>query len=241
MQTLRPYEVIVVLDRCTDNTSVIVAKFPYYLKIIEKNISQWKNSYTENLEIARNCVNGNVYAIIDGDVYLSSDYFEKTTKLLESEETVLVTGRVVSRLWNPNFLSRVMESWEKILWISPSITHLFFGCALIVRTQFLDNINGFEDVPSPDTYIHQQAYLRKFKLKFVKDTTAFHFDDNKSLRGIINSQIEDGKRRRANGFSFMRTVLYAILRLRPFAVSGWLTAFCREEKKQICENNAIQH
>lgn len=231
MQTLKPYEVIVVLDRCADNTPLIVAKFPYDLKIIEKNISHWKNSYTENLEIARNYVNGNFYAIIDGDVYLSSDYFEKTIKLLESQDTVLVSGRIVNCVWNPNFLSRVYESWEKILMISPSITHLLFGCALIIKTQFLNDIDGFRDVPSPDTYVHQKAYCRKFKLKFAKDTSAFHFDEKKSLGGIVNSQIEDGKRRRASDLSFIRTVFYAILRLRPFSVSGWLTAFCREEKE----------
>jgi hypothetical protein len=221
---------MVILDRCTDRTPLIVASFQQAI-IIEKKVSHWKNSYTENLEIARKRVNGDVYAIIDADVYLSIDYLEKTVELLKPMETVLVSGRIVFCSNNPNFLNRIARLWEELFWISPSMTGLFYGCALLTETRFLTNIGGFSDVPAPDAFLQKQASHRALRHKFVRDTVAFHFDEDLPLREIINRQIEMGKRRRAVQISFIRTVLFAMLRLKPFTISGWLTAFCIEKEK----------
>jgi hypothetical protein len=222
----------VVLDRCTDTTPYVVNSFPYDLKVIEKKTSNWKNSYAENLELARNHIKGDVYAIIDADVYLSSDYFEKTAKMLKLAEIALVSGRIVFCPTNSNFLNQFARSWEKLLWASPSVTNLFYGCALLVQTQFLDSIDGFRDVPYPDTYLRYQAYGRKLKLRFEKKAIAFHFDDDLPLKAIINRQIENGKLRRVQHMSLMRTFLFALFRLKPFYISGWLTAFLNEKKEK---------
>jgi hypothetical protein len=232
IQTLKPHEVLVVLDRCTDRTPSIVASFRQ-LTIIEKKVSHWRNSYTENLEIARKRVNGDVYAIIDADVCLSFDYLEKTVELLKPVDTVLVSGRVVFRSSNPNFLNRIARLWEELFWVSPSVTGLFYGCALLTETRFLTDIGGFSDVPAPDAFLQKQARHRALKHKFAEETVAFHFDEDLPLRETINRQIEMGKRRRAVQISFVRTVLFAMLRLKPFTISGWLTDFFIEKGKSI--------
>jgi cellulose synthase/poly-beta-1,6-N-acetylglucosamine synthase-like glycosyltransferase len=233
MQTLKPYEVIVVLDRCTDNTRLIISSINQHIKIIEKNSSLWKNSYTENLELARKLINGNVYAIIDADVCLSSDYFQKTTDLFQSEEILLVSGKIVFCSENPNFISRFARSWQELFWASPSWANLVFGCALLVKTQFLNRIGGFEDVGSPDTYLYQQASRRKLKHVFVRDTIAFHLDEDLPLSEVIDRQIIMGQRRRESHLSFLRTVVFAFLRLKPFTISGWLSDSCMEEKRTL--------
>lgn len=215
-QTVKPSQVIVVLDRCTDDTPNIVEKFP--VRVIEKRIKRWQNSYAENLEIARRKAEGEYYAIADADVTLDRDYFEKTTSRFNNE-IVAVSGRMVTAF--PGLLGRVIRFWEKTYYFSPFRTGLPAGCALVIRKEFLDEIGGFEDLPAPDTYLHQKALERELRFMFIDDTKVYHHR-KLTLRLIVRAQIDYGRRRRRLGISFWKTLLHAIFRLRPFVLYGWL-------------------
>lgn len=217
-QTLKPTQIIVVLDRCTDETPKIVDR--YSVQAIKKPAKKWENSYAENLEIARQKAEGEYYAIVDADVALDRDYFRKVTSGF-NDETVGVSGRMVTA--SPGFLGRLIRLWEKTYYFSPFKTSLPAGCALVVKKKFLDEIGGFEDVPAPDTYLHQEALARELRFLFVKDTKVYH-RRKLTLQGVIKTQIDYGKRRRRLGISFWKTLLHALFRLRPFVLFGWFKA-----------------
>jgi len=225
-QTLKPSQVIVVLDRCTDDTPTIVRKYP--VQVIEKVIREWENSYAENLEIARQKAEGEYYAIVDADVELDKDYFEKTTARFNSG-IVGVSGRMVTA--SSGLLGKFMRLWEKTYYFSPFKTHLPAGCALVIKKKFLDEIGGFKDVPAPDTYLHQKALQHGLGFIFINNTKVHHCRKI-TLRRVIYTQIEYGKRRRRLGISFRKTLLHTIFRLRPFVLYGW---FKGEGAKENCQ------
>jgi len=214
-QTVKPLQVIVVLDQCTDDTPRIVSR--YAVVIIEKRIKNWENSYAENLEIARQKVIGEYYAIVDADVMLDRDYFEKTTAKF-NDKIIGVSGRMVTM--SPGSLGKLMRLWERTYYFSPFKTRLPAGCGLLVKKRFLDEIGGFEDLPAPDTYLHQKALERGLEFAIVKDTKVYH-RRKLTLRGIIHTQIDYGKRRRKLGIPFWKTLLHALFRMRPFVLYGW--------------------
>jgi len=214
-QTIKPIQVIVVLDRCNDDTPRIVRGYP--VRVIEKSIQRWENSYAENLEIARLKAEGEYYAIVDADVMLDKDYFEKTTSKFK-DETVGVSGRMVTA--SPGLLGKLMRFWEKTYYFSPFKTLLPAGCGLLVKKRFLDEIGGFKDLPAPDTYLHQKALELGLEFLFVNDTKVYH-RRKLTLRRIIHTQIDYGKRRRKLGISFWKTFLHALFRMRPFVLYGW--------------------
>ena len=215
-QNLKPSQIIVVLDQCTDATSTIISR--YSIQVIEKNVRNWKNSYAENLELARQKAKAEYYAIVDADVILDKDYFEKTTAKF-NDKTAGISGRMITAA--PGALGSLMRFWEKTYHFSPFKTYLPAGCGLVVRKQFLDEIGGFQDVPAPDTYLHQKALGLGLRFAFIDETKVYH-RRKLTLRGIIKTQIDYGRRRRKMSVSFWKTFLHALFRLRPFVLYGWL-------------------
>lgn len=218
-QTLKPHQVIVVSDKCTDDTTSIVASYPS-ISIIKKERDGWENSIAENLESARKYVDGDVFSKVDADVVLDPNYFEVLMPLL-NDEVVGVSGWVITK--SPNVLGKLMRLWEKTYHLSPLKTYLPAGCALMVKKKFLDEIGGFRDLPASDTYLHQKALERGLRFRFIKDTTAHHCR-KLTLRRIIHTQIEYGKRRKTHCIPLWKTILHAFIRLRPFVLYGWFKA-----------------
>lgn len=214
-QTLKPSQVTVILDRCTDDTPQIVSKYSF--QVIEKPSKNWENSYAEALEIGRQNSHGDYYAIVDADVELDRDYFEKTVSRFD-EKTVGVSGRMVTA--SPGFLAKLIRLWERTYYYSPFKTSLPAGCGLLIKKRFLDEIGGFKDLPSPDTYVHQRALEQGLRFAIVKETTVRH-NRKLSLRRVVDTQIEYGRRRRKLGIPFWKTFLHAALRVRPFVLYGW--------------------
>ncbi|MDW8033965.1 MAG: glycosyltransferase family 2 protein [Nitrososphaerota archaeon] len=161
LQTVKPEKVILVLDRCTDRTGEIAREFP--VKIIEKKDKKWNNSYAENLEIARQYIESQFYAIVDADVVLEPKYFESLLSEIRDKDAC-IGGEIITK--SKTLLGRIISLWEKTYRISPSRRPR--GCALLIRKNVLDAIGGFSDVPAPDTYIQDEALKLGYKIRITR-------------------------------------------------------------------------
>jgi glycosyltransferase involved in cell wall biosynthesis len=216
-QTVRPTKVIVILDRCTDKTDEMVMHFP--VEVITKNKNEWRNSYAENLELARKYVMTDFYAIVDADVILEPNYFEVLLKEIK-EDDACVGGRILTRC--RTFICKFLSIWEHTYVLSPWKRPR--GCALLIRKEVLNKIGGFADVPAPDTYIQELAIKMGYKVRVIKNAKAYHTREI-TVRRAIKTQFQTGIARYVQGIGFMRTLLHSVIRLRPFVILGYLYAW----------------
>ncbi|MEZ0346875.1 MAG: glycosyltransferase [Infirmifilum sp.] len=223
-QTMKPAKVIVVLDRCTDKTAEIAQQFP--VEIIEKKEKSWVFSYSENLELARRRVETPFYAIVDADVILEPNYFEQL--ISEMDDNTACIGGVVETRSN-TILGKLLKIWEKTY--KASIDRRPRGCALLIRTSFLEEIGGFADVPAPDTYVQDAALKSKYKVKITQKTKAYHVREI-TLGRAVKTQFYTGISRYIMGKSFLRTLGHSIIRLRPFVAIGYIYAILTHEKQK---------
>lgn len=222
-QTIKPDKVIVIVDRCIDRTEEIAREFP--VKIIKKEGKKWNNSYAENLEIARQHVDSEFYAIVDADVVLAPNYFE--TLLAEiREDDACISGEIVTR--SKTVLGKLVSLWEKSYVISTSRRPR--GCALLVRKSLLDKIGGFIDVPAPDTYMQDMALKLGYKIRITRNSIAYHTREI-TLKKAIKTQFSAGIARYVQGKGLARTFLHSIIRLRPFVIIGYFYGFLTRKKK----------
>ncbi|MEM1557332.1 MAG: glycosyltransferase [Thermoproteota archaeon] len=214
LQTLKPEKVIVVLDRCTDRTGEIVREFQ--VELIEKKEKKWRNSYAENLELARPRVESAFYAIVDADVVLASNYFEVLLSEIRDKDAC-IGGNIITR--SETFLGKLISLWEKTYKVSPSRRPR--GCALLIRKSVLDAVGGFSDVPAPDTHVQDKALELGYELRVTSKTKAFHIRDI-TLKKAIKTQFSMGIARYVQRKGLTRTFLHSLVRLRPFVLIGYL-------------------
>ncbi|MEM2260635.1 MAG: glycosyltransferase family 2 protein [Candidatus Methanomethylicaceae archaeon] len=223
-QTLKAEKVIVVIDRCTDKTEDIVREFP--VEIIIKNVKNWNYSYAENLELARPRVNSEFYAIVDADVVLEPNYFKVLLSEIK-ENCFCIGGKVVTK--SNTLLGKLLYLWEKTYHFSPSRRPR--GCALLIRKSILDKINGFADVPAPDTYIQDEALKFGYSVMITGKVKAYHIREI-TLRRAVKTQFSTGVARYIQGKSLLRTFLHSIIRLRPFVLIGYIYGILTHKKSQ---------
>lgn len=213
-QTLKPYQIIVILDRCTDKSKNRVTQCDI---LVEKNVKKWRNSYAANLEMGRKYAKSDYYAIVDADVELPPRYFEEVMKQFNSE-TACASGIAITA--SPNLLGTIIRFKERFY---DSFVRLerspVRGCCMVINKTFLDKIGGFKDVMAPDTYVVRKAKQQNLKIKQILITVK-HIR-KLTLSKIIINQINSGRARREQNLSFIRTLLHSIFRLRPFVLVGY--------------------
>jgi len=226
-QSVKPAEVVVVLDRCTDGTENIAREFP--VKIIKKEEKKWVFSYAENLELARRYVKTPFFAIVDADVELEPDYFEKLLSEMD-DRTCCVGGRVETRC--KTLLCKLLRYWEKTYRLS--MYRRPRGCALLIKTHILEEIGGFADVPAPDTYVQDCAISKGYSVKIVESAKAYHVRDI-TIKRAVKTQLNTGIGRYVMNKSFLRTLGHSIIRLRPFIVVGYIYAALSSRYRRLSQ------
>jgi len=207
-------EIVFVADRCTDNTVEKVRK--YKVKVIEKNWKKWKNSYAESLQTGYLSAKGIYVAIVDADIGVSTNFFRDLLPMIKGD-IVSVSASVVTypdTLWN-----RVAYAWEKTHSVAP-LGRKPRGAARVILKKALDEINGFRNVPTPDTDIDIHLAKKGYQSVATSAVKVFHIR-HISLRTMINGQINAGRGRHALDVGLVRTMGHAIFRLRPLIMCGW--------------------
>lgn len=224
-QSLKPYEVIVVLDRCTDRTGEIARKYP--ITIIEKREKKWMFSYSENLEIARRRVKTPFFAVVDADVELDRKYFEVLLNKV-TEKTGCISGKVVTK--SNTFLGKLLALWEKTYKFS--LEKRPRGCALLVRNDLIEKIDGIKDVPAPDTFIQDELKKLGYSVELVESVKAYHIREITLMRAL-KTQFNTGIGRYLMGKSFLITLGHSIIRLRPLVFIGYLYAMFSNQTRKL--------
>lgn len=217
LQTVRPKRVIVVLDRCTDKTGEIAKEFP--VELIDKKEKRWESSYAENLELARQSIDSEFYAIVDADVKLEPNYFEVLLSEI-GDKDACIGGKVITR--SETFLGRLLSLWEKTYRLSTSRRPR--GCALLIRKNALDMIGGFSDVPAPDTYIQDEVLKLGYRIKITSRAKAYHIREI-TFKKAARAQFSAGIARYVQRKGLFRTFLHSLVRLRPFVIIGYFYGF----------------
>lgn len=216
-------EVIFVADRCSDRTVGRVQK--YKVKVIEKTWRRWRNSYAESLQTGFLNARGQLIAIIDVDLILPTQFFEKTIPMLRGK-VASVASQVIT--YPDTFLSRLIYAWERTYNFAP-LGKGPYGAARVIIKRILDEIGGFRDVFSVDTDLDFRLERRGYNSITIPSVKVYHAR-HESLGSIVSRQIRIGRGRYMIGVSLLRTVAHSIFRLRPFVIAGWFMEWLRTEK-----------
>jgi len=209
-------EIVFVADRCTDNTVKIAEKYGVD-KLIEKTWRRWKNSYAESLQIGLLNSSGKYISIIDADIVVPENFFEKMLPLMRGN-IVSVSAKVETL--PSTLLNRVLYAWEKTHEITP-FGREPRGAARVIKKKILSEIGGFRDVMAPDTDLDIRVRRKNYRSLYVDWIRVWHIREI-TLRKIINGQFSSGAARYQLGISFMRALGHSIFRLRPLVAYGWL-------------------
>ena len=218
------FEIIFVADRCTDNTVDLVGK--YNVKIIEKKWKKWKNSYAESLQTGYRKAKGTYVGIIDADIAVPLDFFRELLPMIK-KDVASVAAQVVT--YSDTFWNRVFYAWEKTYNIAP-LGREPRGAARLVLKSALDEINGFRDVPTPDTDIDVRLGKKGYKSIAGSIVKVYHLR-RLSLGKMVGGQINSGRCRYALGVGLVRTIGHSIFRFRPLVICGWLLERQRRSNK----------
>lgn len=209
-------EIVFVADRCTDDTVEIVKKYGV-TTLIEKTWKRWENSYAESLQSGYLQASGEYVSIIDADVVVPSDFFERMIPMIH-DGIVSASAQVVT--FPHSFLNRFFYAWEKTRMFSPFGKNPR-GAARVILKKALDEVDGFSDVPTPDTSLDLRLCRRGYVSVLSDNMRVWHIRDI-TFDKIVNGQLSSGRGRYILGESFIRTFGHAIFRVRPFTIGGWL-------------------
>ena len=208
-------EVLVIADRCTDNTTDIAKK--YRVKVIEKTWKKWENSYAEALQTGYCEANGTYVSILDADIVVPTNFFQSLLPLIKGD-IASVAADVVT--YPDTFWNRVFYAWEKTYNLAP-LGKEPYGAARLILMTALDKIGGFQDVPAPDTNLDILLVKAGYKSVAVPALKIYHLRQL-SLGKMVSGQIRSGRARYVLGLSFKRTLGHSLLRVRPLILQGWM-------------------
>jgi glycosyltransferase involved in cell wall biosynthesis len=225
-------KIVFVADRCTDNTAKIAEKLGMS-NIIEKKWKKWKNSYAEALQTGYLKTTGKYVAIIDADIVVPADFFDKLIPMLNNN-VASVSAQVVT--YPHTFLNRLIYAWEQTYELAP-LGRKPRGAARVILKQVLDEIGGFNDVMAPDTDLDIRFAKKEYKSVYSHAVKVWHIR-NLTIDKMIKGQVVAGRARYALGTSIVKTIAHAIFRLRPFIIAGWLIEWLnKSESRRGCVVN----
>ncbi|MFX0199342.1 MAG: glycosyltransferase [Candidatus Hodarchaeota archaeon] len=224
LKSIPSYEIIFVADRCTDNTVDIVKRYTE-LQIIQKTWKNWKNSYAESLQAGFRIAKAVYFCIIDADIAVPENFFRDLLPMIQGD-IASASAEVV--VYPNSFWNRMIHAWEKTRNIAP-LGKEPWGAARIVLRSALEDIDGFRDMPTPDTDIDIRLAKIGFK-NITSPTVKVYHLRQLSPRRMMSGQIVSGRGRYACNVGLIRTIGHALFRFRPFVIGGWLIEWVNNNK-----------
>jgi len=211
-------EHVVVLDRCTDRTREICER--YGVKVLVKD---WRGSFVspivETMDYALKNVDGDLMMKLDADIQVTTTTLEKLLPHLEGNVTC-VSAEVKSRT-GKKYLDALMWLRDLNYRIAPFGRRIHGQCALF-RRDVTEEIGGFDrEAPAWDTGYEIKLNKHGYKAEMAEDVVVLEYRKT-DIGRIIRHQINSGKARRKMGIGFLKTLLHAIFRGRPFVIWGYL-------------------
>ena len=166
-------QVIVIDDASTDDSvAYLKEKYSGQITLIEKEVNSGFSN-TCNLGI-RQATNELIF-LLNTDVTLEKDYFEKLYKYFEREDTFGVMGRIIGMdddlireaARSPKIMGRKIKSGDFFhLNERESFTPTFYlsGAIALMDTQKLKSINGFNEMFNPYYGEDQELSIRAWRL-----------------------------------------------------------------------------
>lgn len=216
-------EIVFVADRCTDST-VEIAKRYCVEKLVVKDRKTWENSYAESLQTGFLSSSGRYVSIVDADIIVSEDFFEKMLQLIRGE-TVSVSAKVET--YPSTLFNSLYHAWERTHELTPFGKEPR-GAARIILREVLYEIGGFSDVSAPDTDLDVKIRKRGYKSVCFNGVKVWHIRQI-TLKKVLSSQLSSGVSRYNLGVGFMRTLGHSIFRARPLVLCGWITEWLRRK------------
>jgi glycosyltransferase involved in cell wall biosynthesis len=209
-------EIVFVADRCTDSTAEIAKKLGIG-NVIEKKWKKWKNSYAEALQAGYQKATGKHVAIIDADIVIPEDFFDKLIPMV-GNSVASVSAQVATYPYT--FWNRLIYAWEQTYEFAP-LGRKPRGAARVILKGALDEVGGFNDSVAPDTDLDIRLAKKGYRSVYSRAVKVWHIR-NLTLDKIIKGQIIAGRARYALGIGIIRTMGHATFRFRPFIIVGWL-------------------
>ncbi|MFB0522521.1 MAG: hypothetical protein ACETV1_02015, partial [Candidatus Bathyarchaeia archaeon] len=150
-------------------------------------------------------------------IVVPTNFFRDLMPLMK-DEVGSVGAHVVT--YPDTLCNRVVNAWQRTHDIAP-LGREPRGAARIVLRKALDDIQGFRDVPAPDTDIDIRLATKGYRSVATSSVKVYHIR-HLSLEKMIGGQINSGRGRHALRISLIRTIGHSLFRLRPFVVCGWL-------------------
>ena len=218
-QGLPPSRIVLVADRCSDETEDIARNIlpAETSTIVKKHHSQWKNSISENLELARRMSIGDGFVIVDADMVLPPDFLERLLPQLREYASVSALARTDPA---QGFLNGLVSAWERTYLLAPFGEQPRGGCR-VVSLKVLNEIGGFHDVTVWDTDLDMRLREAGYRVRIDRGVVVLHRRRMTIKRSILY-QIQAGRARRELGISLGLTLIHSMARLRPFVLYGYL-------------------
>ena len=220
-------EIIVVLDRCEDESEKIAKKHADEdprIKIFFLHEHKFKTNYlaeTVNFGIAK--AQNEVICIAEADTLFERNYVSSLLSHLK-KSVVSVSGKLVC------LYKRFLQFFETV-----------GGTGRLFLRQVWEETGGFQDIIACDTFFDMELMKRGYEIKVI--TEAIMYDvRNYSMKQLARRAIRRGKGRKQIGQSFIFMIghgLYYLTRT-PFGivvlianVAGYLTTYRRAPRENM--------
>jgi glycosyltransferase involved in cell wall biosynthesis len=220
-QSWPPELTIVVADRCIDRTVTIARQ---ELKgtpsiILVKDRASWRNSISENLQLALGRATGDALAVIDADITIPRRFLET---LMPQLQKYAVSSPIVRTDPSPSLLNRLVAMWELTYAFAP-LGEQPRGGARVISIGALRAVGGFKDVYAWESDLDSRLRRAGFKVRLDRTVYALH-RRKMTLARSVAYQMQAGRARKELGVSSVRTLMHSVVRLRPFVMAGYLSA-----------------
>jgi len=216
-------EIVFVADRCTDNTVEIAKKYNVE-KLIVKDWKKWENSYAEALQAGFLQSAGKYVSIIDADIVVPNDFFEKMLPIVRGN---IVSVSAVVETYPSTLVNRLYYAWERTHNLAP-LGKEPRGAARIILRRVLCEIGGFGDFPAPDTVLDVKIRKKGYGSICFNGVKVWHIREI-TLKKVVAGQLGSGAARYNLGVSFIRTLGHSIIRARPLVLYGWITEWLKHK------------
>ena len=208
-------ELVIVLDRCKDNSYEIIKDFTpnYKIVLIQKTFKKWKHGIAEAFNLCFALSSGDIIYTTASDFILDPHIFlyKKWFKHLDIISFHYFHGGKGFHTAYSNWLNN-----RKFIY---TCKYGKWSGNMAFKRSVYEKLK-FRDVRSPDLDFMNRAYEIGFTHKYVGCTNSIHLRSG----NLKKKQREQGKHRKENHVNFLKVLAHSIFELKPYVLEGYLKA-----------------